>query len=82
MIANHCVTLTCPETSGRPVCCGYTGICITSGCQCKLFLKLPKAVKSIEMWSLEGAIELKDAEPQQGWKHMTLQGKKWGKGTP
>ncbi|HYL83801.1 MAG TPA: DUF5695 domain-containing protein [Candidatus Angelobacter sp.] len=67
------------EENARPVAIGIPGYVLPMDIEARLFLKYPKAVKSMTV-EPAGAISVKEgANTPGGWKNYSLQGKLWGR---
>jgi hypothetical protein len=64
--------------NGRPVAVGVPGYVIPMDMNSRLFVKYPKAVKSIAV-EPSGALEIKKMPPSSGWNTFSLNGKTWGR---
>jgi hypothetical protein len=65
--------------NGRPVAVGIPGYVLPMDLDAKLFLKYPKAVKSMIV-EPSGAMTIKEgATTASGWKNYSVQGKLWGR---
>ena len=67
------------ENNARPVAVGIPGYVLPMDMEARLFLKYPKAVKSVTV-EPAGAIAVKEgANTSKGWKDYLVQGKLWGR---
>jgi hypothetical protein len=64
--------------NGRPVAVGIPGYVLPMDIHARLFLKYPRAVKSITV-EPAGAINVQQDPQAHGWKAYTVQGKTWGR---
>jgi hypothetical protein len=63
----------------RPVAVGIPGYVVPTDIHARLFLKYPKAVKSLRVEPVGALAITKDAPSAAGWKAYTVNGKIWGR---
>jgi len=63
----------------RPVAVGVPGYIVPTDLNAKLFLKYPKAVKSIEVEPAEAMILKPEKSAAPDWQRYSVQGKSWGR---
>lgn len=63
----------------RPVAVGIPGYVVPTDIHARLFLKYPKAVKSLQVEPAGALTISKDAPSSAGWKAYTIDGKIWGR---
>ena len=66
-------------SNGRPVAVGIPGYVLPMDMDVRLFLKYPRAVKTMTV-EPEGALSIRnDRSPNANWNAYTLRGKNWGR---
>src|SRR6185437_3019443 len=65
--------------NGRPVAVGIPGYVLPTDIDARLFLKYPKAIRSVSVSPPDAILVRKDPHTQDDWNAFTLRGHQWGR---